>query len=125
MKISEAITMANTLKPSQYDEKTMIGWLNSLDQRIFLEIVMTHEGSEEVEMPNYSVTGGMDTELIVQEPYTDVYAYWLMAMIDFYNAEITRYVNSMSMFNAAYEAFSSAYNRHHMPLQPNYVKGVR
>jgi hypothetical protein len=64
---------------------------------------------------------GLETELIAQPPYDRLYVMYLFSQIDFHNAEIARYNNSLAMFGASYQDFSAWYNRTHMPLQKEAV----
>jgi len=57
-----------------------------------------------------------DTVLLIPDDFRQVYVYWMGAMIDFANMEMTRYANSMVMFNTAYADYANAWNRTHMPL---------
>lgn len=124
MKILEAITQLQGIKPNQYDDETHIRWLSDLDGLIFNEIIRWHEGADEVPHGPYS-TDDLDTELLVQEPYSDVYIKYLAAQVDFFNAEMARYNNSMVMFNVALSTYADWYNRTHPPIQGNYITGAR
>lgn len=55
----------------------------------------------------------MDTELLVPDPYTDLYKYYLFSMIDFTNEEMDRYTNSMLMFNTSWQEFVNYWYRTH------------
>ena len=57
-----------------------------------------------------------DTELLIPDEFRQVYVFWMEAMIDFANMEMSRYTNSMTMFNAAYADYGNAWNRTHMPI---------
>lgn len=47
MQVIEAINTVDRLKPNMYGAIDKISWLSRLDQRIFEEILLTHELSEE------------------------------------------------------------------------------
>ena len=64
----------------------------------------------------YDLTTPRDTELLAEEPYTDVYIYYLMAQIDLGNAEIAKYNNDKALYNSAYLTYSDYYTRTHKPL---------
>ena len=126
MTINDAIAKVDALKPNTYEDAVKVSWLSDLDGRIYLECIRTHEGGEDVVMPAYDDAVDMDTELLVQEPYSDLYVKYLAAQIDYHNAEFGRYGNSMVMFNASLDDFYSWYTRTHMPIQPFGVwTGVR
>jgi hypothetical protein len=121
MTIREALEKVDKLKPNQFEDEDKIRWLNDLDAKIKTEIIDTHEGADEVTFNGYDADTDTDTELIVPEPYSDIYLHYLFAQIDFNNAEYTRYNNSISMFNSKYNDFAAHYNRTHMPLQNNSI----
>lgn len=120
MTVFEAITRLNTLKPSQYDEDTLVSWLSELEGLIYNEIIKWHESGEEF-LP-IDPEADMDRELLAAEPYDDVYLKYLMAQVDFHNGEFTRYNNSMIMYNTALSAFADWYNRNNMPKQESEVR---
>lgn len=115
MKILEAITKIDTLKPNTYTQTEKIKWLSTLDGIVKKEIIDTHEGAEGIVFNGYDDNTELDTELLVSDPYSDVYLRYLEAQIDYANGEYGKYNNSMSMYNTAYSTFERFYNRTHMP----------
>jgi len=71
----------------------------------------------QVSYPDYHGESDMGTELLVREPYTDVYLWWLCSQMDLVNAETDRYANDRTMFNSAWNQYSDWYTRTHMPIQ--------
>lgn len=119
MTIAEAITNLGSVKPHQYGEDVLIRWLSDLDGLIFEEVMKGREGAPE-SFTRY--TDDMGAELLVPEPYADIYIRYMAAQVDFYNAEYDRYNNSMLMFNTMYTAFADWYNRNHMANNPTRIK---
>ena len=119
MKISEVITKLAAVKPHQYDDDVLIGWLSDLDRKIYDGIIAGHVGAPDTAPEVYT---SADTSLLVPSPYAELYVYYLTAQVDYSNAEFARYGNSMAMFSAALNEFSAYYNCTHLPLQPNYVR---
>lgn len=122
MTISEAITQLQAVKENQYDDETLVRWISDLEGILYEDVVKNHEGSEDIQHGRYSVDTDMDTVLMVPEPYSDIYIKYLMAQVDYHNAEMQRYTNSMIMYNVALDAFAGWYNRNNTPLQPNYLR---
>lgn len=114
MTIIEAINKVDELKPNSYTQPDKIRWLSNLDGTIKTEIIDTHEDGEMVIFDGYNSNTSKDTELLVKAPYDDLYLYWLESRMDYYNGEYGRYNNTLAMFNAAYSAYESFYNRAHM-----------
>lgn len=120
MTIQEAISRADSLKPNVYSQDDKIVWLNNLDLSVKIEILDTHEGSEEyADFAGYNSETPLDTVLLVPAPYDEMYVLYIQAMIDAYNEEFDRYDASMARFKAKYQDFASFYNRTKMP------KGVK
>ena len=125
MKLIDAINEVNNLKPNFYELPEKIKWLSRLDLRIFEQILLTHELSEEEREPYLNDSGELafdgydendqDRELIVKEPYDELYIHWLSAQIDLNNREFLGFNNSNAMFEATYSEFRNAFNRTHMP----------
>lgn len=123
MTIQEAITRADSLKPNVYSQDEKIVWLNNLDLSVKIEILDTHEGSEEyADFTGYNAETPLDTELLVSSPYDEMYVLYIQAMIDAYNEEFDRYDASMARFKAKYQDFASYYNRTHTPKGVKHIK---
>ena len=144
MTLIQAVNEADNLKPNMYGLPEKIKWLSRLDRRIFEDVLLTHELSEEEKAPFhpeeprvYADPGGawrtrpfrpeeilefngyteedQDKELIVKEPYDEIYVHWLSAQIDWNNREFTGFNASNAIFESTYLAFRDAFNRTHMP----------
>lgn len=115
MTIIEAINQIDALKPNAFIQNDKIRWLNTVDGFIKAEVIDTHEGSENVSFTGYDMDTALDTVLLVPAPYDVLYLRWLEAQIDYANAELGKYNNSITMFNSAYADFRNYYNRKNMP----------
>lgn len=121
MTIHDVITETDNLKPNMFGEKEKIKWLSRLDARIYEDIICTHEyneGEEEVAFAGYTEDDG-EQELLVGEPYDELYIRWLEAQIDYNNMEYESFNNANAMFESIFRDFRNAYNASHRP------KGVR
>lgn len=117
MTIIEAITQIDKLKPNTFEQTDKVRWLSLLDGVIKAEIIDTHEGGSELTFTGYDESTPLETKLLVPAPYEYLYLRWLESQIDYHNAEIGRFNNSISLYNTAYSAFEKYYNRTHMPIQ--------
>jgi hypothetical protein len=115
MTIIEAIEKIDSLKPNTYTNEEKIHWLSRIEGMIKRNCIDNHEGAENVVFDGYNEDTPVDTILIVQEPYDDLYLLWLEAMIDYTNGEFTKYNNVIIRYNDMYQAFFNDYNRTHMP----------
>lgn len=112
--INDVITEVDELKPNVYDDELKIKWLKDLDLRIYDEIILSHQ-NQEITIDS-DTEYDVNTELIADAPYSELYKFYLFAQIDFFNNETERYANSMIMFNQKYRDFAAYYNRTHRPL---------
>ena len=115
MKIIEAIQKIDALKPNDYTQNEKIKWLSDVDAMVYKEVILTHEGDKDVAFNGYDDNTPLDTQLIAESPYDEMYIHWLESKIDYYNAEYTRYNNSVTTFSNLYSEFSRYYNRAHKP----------
>lgn len=115
MKIIEAINKSDELKPNGYTQSDKIRWLSACDSMIKRNIIDTHEGGEDEEFGGYNDETDLTTELLVPEPYDEMYLTWLESKIDYTNGEYGKYNNSITRFNDTYKQYESDYNRTHMP----------
>lgn len=113
MKVQEILTEVQELKPHQYNDDLLIRWLNDIEQRIYTQILSNYIYEEELEAYVPLTEDNMERELCIKEMYTDVYKFYLFAMIDFYNNETARYQNSYAMYNVTYQEFANYWNRTH------------
>lgn len=120
MKIREAIERVDSVKPNAYSNSDKTMWLSELDGRILKEVILTHDGAEEEStyakvLSGYSYINDSEESLLVSAPYSDIYIKWLTMQIDYANADINRYNNSLSAFERSYSDFVNYYNRTHIP----------
>jgi hypothetical protein len=122
MTVMGAINQLNAVKPNGYGQSEKIKWLSTLDGIVKAEIIDTHEGASD-NAKNFKgyTNNSLMAELLIPAPYDDIYIKWLEAQIDYANGEYGKYNNSISMYNAAYDAFSKYYNRTHMPIQKEFT----
>lgn len=116
MTIQEAVELLDRIKPNQFNQETKVKWLGKLDGMVYREIMQTHEGNPVESFTGYDAANP-DTVLLVPYPYDeDVYGYFLCAQVDSENGEMTKYNQSITMYNNAFKLFQDWYNRTHMPL---------
>ena len=115
MTISDAINRIDTIKPNGYTMAEKIQWLSTLDGIIKTEIIDTHEGGEVI-FDGYTEETLLTHPLLVPAPYDEIYLYWLESKINYWNGEMGKYNNSITMYNSAYSSFERYYNRTHKPI---------
>ena len=116
MTIAEAISKVDALIPNTYAPEDKLMWLSALDSRVKTQIIDTHQQTNPVYFYGYNSELDMESELLVKEPYDEMYLRWLEAQIHYHNSEDERYNNAIILFNNAYEGYKKHYTRNHMPL---------
>lgn len=118
MTITDAITLADSLKPNMMADTVKIRFLNEIEGKVFHEILMKHVHDADMECPTYDETTDGSTELLVAAPYDMMYVYWIICQIDHLNMEMDKYNNDRALFENAWGNFGDYWNREHMPLSP-------
>lgn len=115
MTISEAIEITDRLVPNMYSDTDKVRWLMELDRLIYIDVIETHHGGNNVDAPDYSAAD-MSRTLIIPEPYAeDAYVNFLSAKIALNNGESEKYNTAMTLYNDGYERYAKAYNEKHRP----------
>ena len=115
MKIIEAINRNDALNHNTYNQEDKVQWLSRVDWLVKKHIIDTHEGAEEVSFSGYDDLTDTQKELLVPEPYDELYLRWMEAQIHYHNGEYDKYNNAIEMFNTLWTEFQNYYNRTHMP----------
>ncbi len=118
MTIQDVLSRVDELKPSKYSEEQKIRWLSNLDLMLYEEVVQWHKDADGIEHGPYDPEHDLDAELMVPDPYSDIYILWLCAQIDYYNGDLHRYQNSVIAYNNALSAYADWFNRENMPISP-------
>lgn len=116
MKLMEAISAVDALKPNTYSQEEKISWLSRVDGLVKGQIVDIHKGADAVTFEGYTTDTPLDTQLLVPAPYDELYLRYLEAQIDYHNAEYDRYNNAILMFSTIFDDYAKHYIRTHMPL---------
>lgn len=121
MTITDAIAELNKNKPNMYDDEYKIRWLSRLDSRIYETIIQTHQLNDGETVTAFTpyTANEPNRELLVGEPYDEMYVRFLEAQIDYSNKEFESFNNSNAVFESLFAAFRSAYTRSHMPKGVN------
>ncbi len=129
-KVSEIIEQYNTEHPGSVSDDLKVAWLKKCEQMIINEILISHEHDLESESRmELHVTGstlhikiggsfeshidsfGLDTELLVPEPYDDLYLHYLDQRIAFNNNDKARYNMAAAQYNNALLTYQQYFNR--------------
>lgn len=115
MTIAEQLALTDATVPNTCLRETKIAWLNTLDHLVYKEVLLRHEGAEALAFEGYNADTDENTELLVSEPYCEMYGYWIEAKIHYLNGDYGRYANARTMFNSVYSDFGKWYAAEHKP----------
>ena len=117
--IPNAVSTVNTilervarLKPNMIDDRDAARWIMDLNDRLIRELHMPLCTERPRKWPE---DGGIP--LVATGPYDELYVFYAVAMIEFYQREYGNYNNSMIQFNDRCADFRRAYRRGH-PYRP-------
>lgn len=136
MKIKEAIERTFALRPDSFPPEEKVAWLNELDHKLYLEVILTHEnGRKQAPCEHYFVyncgvccipsetetktewkqydPSNLETDLLVPAPYDKLYISYLKSKIEEAYGETERYNNSAYIFNNELQDFKAYWNRTH------------
>jgi len=114
MKICEAIAQIDNLKPNTYSVKQKIYWLSQLESMVKRLVIDTHEGGEAISFDGFQENVNPETVLLMPEPFSMAYVYWLEAQIHYANEDIDMYNSAILMFNASFSEYKADYKRNHV-----------
>ncbi len=125
MTIKDCIDIIDSNKPNQYTITDKVRWLSFIEEIIINDVLKTHEGYDGRydEFTGYS-DDKISVTLIVPSPYDRLYTAYLKMKIDEENGETARYNNSAVMFNTYLTEYKKHYNKTHMPLSNDKIRGI-
>ncbi|MGN0527410.1 MAG: hypothetical protein ACI4IF_08235 [Acutalibacteraceae bacterium] len=119
MTLNKAIENFDSERVNSVSLETKIRWINSLDMKIFSEILYPRGY---LDTPDYTVLTLGDTELKAPEEYSEIYTLYLNMRLDLQNGEIARYNNSAMLFNRMYKDMFDFINREEAVSYSNTIK---
>lgn len=111
MRIIDAISMADAVKPNAFDEATKIRWLSEVEGMIQADIWLLAPE----EWIEYDETTPTDTQLLVTGGHSKIYRAYLCAMIDLANGEYDHYANTSAVVNDYLQEYELWYARVYHP----------
>ena len=117
MTIEQAIRQADEQRPNVFMGAPKVRWISELEGRIINELLKNRQEYRDIDFPEYSEDTPLDTVLLVPDPYSDIYVYWLFMKTDYTNNETDRFNNDAVMYNTAYLAYVNYINRTTTPAK--------
>ncbi len=108
------------LRNNPISREVKIAWLSALDHYLYVDVILTHEGGEDVSFTPYA--DGVEAELLVPSPCSMLYVEYLKMKIYGELCEYTKYNNSMLVFNKLLSDWRCAYHSAHRPKDETVMK---
>lgn len=121
MTVKSAIDTADEIRPNSFSQELKINWIAAFERRIYNEIFAVHKNADAEFTDTDNLTEG--TVLFAPAPYDEAYVLHLCAMMDFYNAEYSRYNNDKMLLDALYSDFCKWYNRNYESISTDRIIG--
>lgn len=114
--IGEVLSYFDNQVPNQYSDEEKIRWLNEIESQIYNDIILTHKDADKIAFHGFRADTDINTQMIVDLEYSELYRFWLEKSVHYANGEIDRMNNAMTMFQTYYDNYFSYYNRNHRPV---------
>ena len=92
--LKEVIERIDSSKLNAYDTEIKVRWLDTINRQALLQ---------GYKLPNKEYvplsTNDMETVLLIEEPYSNIYDYYVYAQIDLMNNEIANFNNNIMLYN--------------------------
>lgn len=130
MTVAGIIEQFNAERPNQIQDDVKVYWLRKCEQMLINEVLISHEHDLEAEgNQRLEVSGStlvinsagsfvkhiddfdMDSNLIAEEPYDDLYLHYLDQRLAYNNNDMKRYNAAAERYNSALLAFQQYVNR--------------
>ena len=112
MKVNEAIAQIDNLRPNAVSEKIKRDWLTRVDRYVFEEIISAREDAKAQTFEPYG-DGDGERDLLVGEPYAELYIFYLEGMIYYATRELDKMSSSMALYNETIQNYKAKYFAEH------------
>lgn len=122
MKIAEAIQKFDKLVYNDFSQEEKVKWLSQLDGTIKKRLIDTHCQKEPVIWEPYGAGTDLNaTELLVPEPFDELYMVYLEMQVHRYMQEYGKYNNSAGLFHTLFDRYACAYGQTHEAILPQFT----
>ena len=115
MTVNEVIQRADGVKPNPFTTQEKFNWVNELNQRVGLELMLMTPKTVEQICKVYP--DDLDTKLLIRPPNDELYVLYLMSRIDEMSGEYNKYANSSAIFNQRWGQFAEWFLQFYDPAQ--------
>lgn len=102
MTVGELLAYVREVRPNTFSDAVLIGLINTVEGRIQTELLAVR--SEQALRYEAADT---EAELLVQQPYDDVYRWYVMSMVEYLLGEFSQYDMDRQMFESAWNSLAT------------------
>lgn len=110
--IADVLAEVDALEHNDFTAEEKIRWLSRLDGLAFEKVIRHREGGPET-FGGYTGETDPQTELLIGEPWGEVYTSYLLAQIARHRQENDLYNDHMSVHQDHYDAWAANYAQSH------------
>ncbi len=99
MTVKEIIDYIDKLRPNSFDFATKLIWINEVEGMVQSEIMKRP-------LDKISVLVDKNDYVSVKHPYTQMYGFYLVSMIDFFSGDYVKFQNSSAAYNDALKLYA-------------------
>lgn len=117
MNVAGVIEQYNTEYHNSVEDNLKISWIKKCEMMIINDTILTHEDAPSGEFLDEHInTFDINTELLVPEPYDDIYIHYLAQRTAMNNNDLKMYNTSSELYNNVLLKYKQKYNREHKGL---------
>lgn len=121
MTVAGMLEQYNMERPNSIEDSVKKEFLRKCEANIIDNVILLYEPAvgerTEEEWQEHLDTFDYDTELLLGEPYDDIYIYFIDQRICLNNNDKARYNVATRLFDNMFLAYKQKYNREHYPRQ--------
>lgn len=121
MKVVGMIEQYNLERPNSVEDNVKKDFLRKCEANLIDNVILLYDPNEGERTPEewqeHLDEFDYDTNLLCEEPYDDIYLYYLDQRIALNNNDKSRYNNAVRLYDNMLLAFKQKYNREHYPRQ--------
>lgn len=121
MQIKELFARIDEVMANDWSKELKIAWLNDIERQVIDEVFDTHVMSEEdrtraATFTGYTAETPEETILLVRDPHSVLYQYYLEAQIARANGDSTQQKDATTLFDNMYLTYKRYINRTCRPI---------
>lgn len=120
MLLKEVLARVDEIKANDWSRELKISWISEIESQVKTEVFDTHNVNEEEAARAAAFTGYTkdtpeDTLLLVPDPYSTLYQYYLEAQIARADGDASQTQDAITLFDNMYLTYRRYVNRTRMP----------